>query len=158
MHQCYVYLLHFFSLKKKMSEQKPDISSSPYNTSLPHSSLPTKSLLLAAGSSVYGLLVSSQISRGRGWTCTEARDRVGGASLSSPHPNPGLMVWSSPFTPAALEASKLQEESQESCPILSSTLLNRCRNAGLSPKKDNTYVYTCMGLPPLVKHNYGRAV
>lgn len=59
MHQCYVYLLHFFSLKKKMSEQKPDISSSPYNTSLPHSSLPTKSLLLAAGSSVYGLLVSS---------------------------------------------------------------------------------------------------
>lgn len=59
MHQCDVYLLHFFSLKKKMSEQKPDISSSPYNTSLPHSSLPTKSLLLAAGSSVYGLLVSS---------------------------------------------------------------------------------------------------
>lgn len=59
MHQCYVYLLHFFSLKKKMSEQKPDISSSPYNTSLPHSSLPTKNLLLAAGSSVYGLLVSS---------------------------------------------------------------------------------------------------
>lgn len=42
MHQCYVYLLHFFSLKKKMSEQKPDISSSSYNTSLPHSSLPTK--------------------------------------------------------------------------------------------------------------------